>query len=60
MSNNIIVDPWLARKFKSLKGDIDSKKSPVEGSIDVDFATSPFLSSTIHGSTGSHMLEKHT
>ena len=24
MSNNITVDPWLNRKSKSLKGDIDS------------------------------------
>ena len=42
MSNNITVDPWLARKSKSLKGDIDSRKSPAEGSGDTDFATSPF------------------
>jgi hypothetical protein len=42
MSNNITVDPWLSRKSKSLKGDIDSRESPAEGSIDTDFATSPF------------------
>jgi hypothetical protein len=32
----------LAREFKSTKGDIDSRKSPAEGSVDADFATSPF------------------
>jgi hypothetical protein len=42
MSNNITVDPWLTIKSKSLKGDIDSRKSPVEGSVNADFATSPF------------------
>jgi hypothetical protein len=42
MSKNITVDPWLSRKSKSLKGDIDSSESPAEGSIDTDFATSPF------------------
>jgi hypothetical protein len=42
MSNNITVDPWLARKSKSLKGDIDSRESPVEGSVVVVFATNPF------------------
>jgi hypothetical protein len=42
MSNNITVDPWLSRKSKSLKGDIDLRKSPAEGSVDTDFATSPF------------------
>jgi hypothetical protein len=42
MSNNITVDPWLARKSKSLKGDIDSRKSPAEGSVDADFATNLF------------------
>ena len=42
MSNNITVDPWLNRKSKSLKGNIDSRESPAEGSIDTDFATSPF------------------
>ena len=25
-----------------MKGDIDSRKSPAEGSVDADFATSPF------------------
>jgi hypothetical protein len=42
MSKNITVDPWLSRKSKSLKGDIDSRESPVEGSKNADFATSPF------------------
>jgi hypothetical protein len=42
MSNNIMVNSWLSRKFKSLKGDIDSRESPAEGSVDTDFATSPF------------------
>jgi hypothetical protein len=42
MSNNITVDPWPTRKSKSLKGDIDSRKSPAEGSVDMDFTTSPF------------------
>ena len=42
MSNNITIDPWLSRKSKSLKGDIDSRESPAEGSVDTDFATSPF------------------
>jgi hypothetical protein len=42
MSNNITFDPWLARKSKSLKGDIDSRKLPVERSVDTDFTTSPF------------------
>jgi hypothetical protein len=32
----------LARESKPTKGDIDSRKSPAEGSVDVDFATSPF------------------
>jgi hypothetical protein len=32
----------LARESKSMKGDIGSRKSPAEGSIDADFATSPF------------------
>ena len=32
----------LARESKSTKGDIDSGKSPAEGSINADFATSPF------------------
>ena len=42
MSNNITVDPWLARKSKSMNGDIDSRKSPAEGFVDAGFATSPF------------------
>jgi hypothetical protein len=32
----------LARESKSTKGDIDSRKSPAEGSIDAGFATSTF------------------
>ena len=32
----------LAKESKSTKGDIDSGKSPAEGSINADFATSPF------------------
>jgi hypothetical protein len=43
MLNNITVDPWLNRKSKALKGDIDSRESPAEGSIDTDFATSPLV-----------------
>jgi hypothetical protein len=42
MSNNITFNSWLSRKSKSLKNDRDLKKSPVEGSVDADFATSPF------------------
>ena len=32
----------LARESKFMKGDIDSRKSPAEGSVDADFASSPF------------------
>jgi hypothetical protein len=32
----------LARESKSTKGEIDSEKSPAEGSVDAEFATSPF------------------
>jgi hypothetical protein len=32
----------LAKESKSTKGDIDSGKSAAEGSVDADFATSPF------------------
>jgi hypothetical protein len=32
----------LARESMSTKGDIDSRKSPAEGSVDANFATSPF------------------
>jgi hypothetical protein len=32
----------LANESKSIKGDIDSRKSPAEGSVDADLATSPF------------------
>jgi hypothetical protein len=47
MSNNITVDPWLARKSKSMNGDIDSRKSPAEGFVDAGFATSPFYPALI-------------
>jgi hypothetical protein len=47
MSNNITVNSWLSRKSKSLKGDIDSRESPAEGSVDTDFATSPFYPSLV-------------
>jgi hypothetical protein len=30
-----------------MKGDIDSRKSPAEGSIDADFATNPFYQELI-------------
>jgi hypothetical protein len=42
MSNIVAVNIWLTREFKSTKGDINLRKSPAEGSIDADFATSPF------------------
>jgi hypothetical protein len=42
MSNTVVVNMWLTREFKSTKGDIDSRKSPAEGSVDMDFTTSPF------------------
>jgi hypothetical protein len=42
MSNNITVNSCHARKSKSQKGDIDSRKSPAEGSVDAAFATNPF------------------
>jgi hypothetical protein len=42
MSNTVAVNIWLTREFKSMKDDIDSKKSPAEGSVDADFVTSPF------------------
>jgi hypothetical protein len=32
----------LARESKSTKGDVDSRKSPAEGSIDADFVINPF------------------
>jgi hypothetical protein len=47
MSNTVAVDMWLTREFKSTEGDRDSKKSPVEGSVDADFATSPFYQAPI-------------
>jgi hypothetical protein len=37
----------LARESKSTKGYIDSRKSPAEGSVDADFATSPFCPALI-------------
>jgi hypothetical protein len=42
MSNTVTVNMWLTREFKSTKDGIDSRKSPAEGSVDADFATSPF------------------
>jgi hypothetical protein len=42
MLNTIAVNMWLTREFKSTKEGIDSRESPVEGSREADFATSPF------------------
>jgi hypothetical protein len=42
MSNTVTVNMWLTQKFKSTKDGIDSRESPAEGSIDMDFTTSPF------------------
>ena len=42
MSNTVAVNIWLTREFKSTKDGIDSRESPAEGSINADFATSPF------------------
>jgi hypothetical protein len=42
MSNTVAVNMWLTREFKSTKDGIDSRKSSAEGSVDADFATSPF------------------
>jgi hypothetical protein len=42
MSNIVAVNMGLTREFKSTKGDIYSRTSPAEGSVDADFATSPF------------------
>ena len=42
MSNTVAVNMWLTREFKSTKDGIGSRKSPTEGSIGADFATSPF------------------
>jgi hypothetical protein len=47
MLNIVTVNMWLTRKSKSLKGDIDSRKSPAEGSVDTDFTTSPFYPALI-------------
>jgi hypothetical protein len=47
MSNNFTVNSWLAREFKSMKGDIDSRKSPAEESVDAAFATNPFYRALI-------------
>jgi hypothetical protein len=47
MSNTIVVNMWLTREFKSTKDGIDSRKSPAEGSVDADFATSPFYPAPI-------------
>jgi hypothetical protein len=37
----------LARESKFMKGDIDSRKSPAEGSVDADFVTNPFYRALI-------------
>jgi hypothetical protein len=42
MSNTVVVNMWLTREFKSTKDGIDYRESPMEGSVDADFATSPF------------------
>ena len=42
MSNTVVDNIWLTREFKSTKDGIDSRESPAEGSVDADFATSPF------------------
>jgi hypothetical protein len=44
MSNTVAVNMWLTREFKSTKDGIDSRESPAKGSVDADFATSPFYS----------------
>jgi hypothetical protein len=41
MSNIVAVNMWLTREFKSTKDGIDSRKSLAEGSVDMDFTTSP-------------------
>jgi hypothetical protein len=47
MSNIVAINMWLTREFKSTKDGIDSRESPAEGSIDADFATSPFYPAQI-------------
>jgi hypothetical protein len=41
MSNTVAVNMWLTREFKSTKDGIDSRESPAEGSVDMDFTTCP-------------------
>jgi hypothetical protein len=59
MSNNTTIDPWLSRKSKSLKGDIDSRESPAEGSKNADFATNPFYPALVMDRHG-HTCRKNT
>jgi hypothetical protein len=47
MSNIVAVNMGLTQEFKSTKDGIDSRESPAEGSIDADFATSPFYPALI-------------
>jgi hypothetical protein len=47
MSNTVAINMWLTREFKSTKDGIDSRESPAEGSIDADFAISPFYPALI-------------
>jgi hypothetical protein len=47
MSNTIAVNIWLTREFKSTKDGIDSRESPVKGSVDTDFTTSPLYPTLI-------------
>jgi hypothetical protein len=42
MLNTVAGNMRLTREFKSTKDGIDSRKSSAEGSVDADFATSPF------------------
>jgi hypothetical protein len=57
MLNTVTVNMRLTREFKSMKDGIDSRESPADGSGLYDQS---ILSWTNHGSTWSHMLEKHT
>jgi hypothetical protein len=50
----------LARESKSMEGDIDSRKSPAEGSIDADFATSPFYPALVTTRLDHTCWKKHT
>jgi hypothetical protein len=62
MSNTVTVNMWLTREFKSTKDGIDSRESPAEGSVDMDFTTRPFYPILIMArhDYNLHMLEKHT